>query len=214
MPRTHAACVRSKDCRKTNRSPAILCLAAAAALAACAATPAFNGRTIDPPREAPEISGLNWDGQPFRLSDQRGKVAILSFGYTFCPDVCPFTLWKMKDVFARLGEEASDVAFVFISVDPERDSPEKIAEYVSAFDRRFFGVHVGGESLETVTEAYEVTVRRVPYQNPANLDGSYNIDHTGTYFVVDRRGRIRLRHPPNATAEELLPDLLTLIAEG
>ncbi len=184
------------------------------AVTACSSQPDFNGKAIDPPRDAPEITGLNWDGSPFRLSERRGKVAILSFGYTFCPDVCPFTFWKMKDLYARLGEESSDVEFVFVSVDPERDTPEKLAEYVPAFDRRFFGVHLGGEALEATTEAYEITVRRVPFQNPANLDGSYHVDHTGTYFVIDRQGRIRLSFTPDATVAQLLPDVLTLIAEG
>lgn len=214
MRRADLASGRAKNHRQTLRSLRLFCALVTAALAACAGGPTFNGELIRPPREAPEIPGLNWDGRPFRLSDHRGQVAILSFGYTFCPDVCPTTLWKMRDVFARLGEKASDVDFVFISVDPERDSQEKIAEYVSAFDPRFYGVRLDGEELEATTQAYEITVRRVPFQNPVNLDGSYNIDHTGTYFVVDRRGRIRLRHPPSATAEELLPDLLILIAEG
>lgn len=201
--------------RRLRRPRALsLLLSALAALSACAGPPGFNGQVLDPPREAPDFSGLNWNGQPFRLSDHRGEVAILSFGYTYCPDVCPMTFWKMKDLYARLGEKSSEVAFVFVSVDPKRDTPEKLAEYVSAFDPRFYGVHLDDEALETTIEAYGVTVRHVPLQNPVNLDGSYNVDHTATYFVLDRRGRIRLQFPPKATVDELLPDLSALITEG
>lgn len=205
----------SRSWLRISRRPLLLLGAIAlGTLDACASQPSFNGQEIDPAREAPELSGLNWNGEPFRLSDQRGKVAVLFFGFTFCPDVCPMTLFKMKEVYDRLGDQADDVAFVFVSVDPKRDTPEKIGEYVSAFDPRFYGVYLGEEGLQGTTQAFDVTVRYVPLQNPVNLDGSYNVDHTGTYFVLDRQGRIRLHFPPRATAEELLPDLLTLLAEG
>lgn len=199
--------------RRSSVVAALGLLTMTSAVLSCTSRPAFNGSEIDPPHEAPEISGLNWDGHPFRLSDHRGKVAIVSFGYSFCPDVCPLTLWKMKTLYSRLGERTSEVEFVFVSVDPGRDTPEKLRDYVRSFDPRFFGIHLGDRQLETTTESYEVMVRHVPYENPANRDGSYNIDHTGTYFVLDRRGRVRLHFPPDATVDELLPDLLTLIAE-
>ncbi|MEE8522878.1 MAG: SCO family protein, partial [Thermoanaerobaculia bacterium] len=112
-------------------------LAMASTVLSCTVKTAFHGTVLDPAHEAPEISGLNWDGKPFQLSDLRGKVAIVSFGYTFCPDVCPLTLWKMKDLYSRLGERTSDLAFIFVSVDPGRDTPEKLGDYVRAFDPRF-----------------------------------------------------------------------------
>jgi protein SCO1 len=191
---------------------------AAACLIAGAPVQAFNGRELPADRPAAisadlaEIEGLNWDGQPFRMSQQRGKVAVLFFGYTSCPDVCPATLSVMKQLYRRLGARASEVAVVFVSVDPARDSAGKLANYMPVFDTRFFGVHLERPELTRVTSAYGVTVVQHP---PARNrpDGPYLVDHTGLLFVLDRQGRLRLSLPAQLGIELVQQDIETLLME-
>ena len=189
-------------------------LASFLVLAALGCQPAarLGGDVVEPPVPAPEVSGTNWDGRPFRLADVRGKVAIVFFGYTYCPDVCPFTLAKLKQLHARLGPRADDVAVVFMSVDPHRDTVEKLSQYVPNFDHRFFGVRLDTDELDVAIEGFDLTVQ---YGQPKDGPGTpsfYYVDHTGTYFVIDREGRLREKFPPNATVEEMLPDIETLLA--
>lgn len=185
-------------------------------LAACQPAPAhrWNGEVVDPAVAAPELTGVNWDGEPFRLSDHRGKVAVVFFGYTFCPDVCPFTLAKLKQVNAGLGDRADDLAVVFVSVDPMRDTVEKLARYVPNFDQRFYGLRLEPGELEGVKEAWSVTIQQGQPKDGPGTDSFYFVDHTGTYFVVDRQGKLRLEFPPTATADQMLPDLEALLAEN
>lgn len=178
---------------------------------ACAPTESFNGEVVEPAGDPLELTGTNWDGEPFRLASQRGKVTVVFFGYTYCPDVCPFTLAKMKTLYRKLGDRAEEVAVVFASVDPERDSVTKLAEYVSSFDPRFYGVRLEGEDLEAAREELGLTVTYgQPKQGPGT-DSYYYVDHTGTFFVLDREGRLRLKYPPTVSVEKLLPDLERLL---
>jgi protein SCO1/2 len=178
---------------------------------ACQPQVSWNGTAVEPVVNAPELVGTNWNGEPFALSDLEGKVAVVSFGYTFCPDVCPFTLFKMKQLLGALGERAKEVAVVFVSVDPHRDTLEKMAEYVPGFDERFYGVRLEHHELDTVKEAWDLTVQYGQPKDGPGTDTYYYVDHTGTYFVVDQDGRLRLEFPPNATVEDLEPDLVTLL---
>jgi len=180
---------------------------------ACQPDRQWNGEVVEPLLSAPEIVGTNWDGTPFRLSELGGQVAIVSFGYTFCPDVCPFTLFKMKQLFAALGERAEEVAVVFVSVDPHRDTLEKMATYVPGFDPRFYGVRLEHHELDTVKEDWGITAQYGQPKEGPGSDSFYYVDHTGTYFVIDREGRLRLEFPPNAKAEDLEPDVVALLAK-
>lgn len=172
----------------------------------------FNGQVVDPPKPA-DLSGTNWDGKPFQLSAHQGKVAIVFFGYTYCPDVCPFTLSKMKQLYAKLGERAQDVEVVFVTVDPERDSVEKLASYVPSFDRRFYGVHMKLDDVNALaTGTFEVAVKYGVPKYGLESKSFYLVDHTANFFVVDREGRLRLKYPPGVAVEEMLPDLEKLLA--
>jgi protein SCO1 len=178
----------------------------------CGRSPSFNGQLVEPLQEAPDLAGVNWDGEPFRLRDHRGKVAVVFFGYTYCPDVCPFTLVKMKQLYERLGDRAEDVEVVFVSVDPQRDTVEKLARYVPNFDRRFYGVRIEEDALTPTSKAFSVTVQYgMPKAGP-ETSSYYYVDHTGNFFVVDREGRLRLTFPPSATVEQMLPDIEKLLA--
>src|SRR5690606_3849977 len=103
-------------------------------LTSCSQPHEFAGTELDPAPPAANISGINWDGTPFNLEELQGKVVLLFFGYTSCPDVCPTTLAEMQQLYSLLGEDAQNVAVVLITVDPERDTVERLAQYMPAFD--------------------------------------------------------------------------------
>jgi protein SCO1/2 len=201
---------------RTPRSAAaslVACTLLAFALACQSDEPAFRGEVVEPPEPAPELVGTNWNGEPFRLSQLEGHVVVVFFGYTYCPDICPFTLAKMQQVERRLGEQADELEMVFVTVDPHRDPVEKLATYVPNFDRSFYGIYIPAEDLPDVTDAFGVTVQYGQPKEGPGTDSFYYVDHTGTYFVIDRQGRLRLKFPPNATVDELTPDLEALLAE-
>lgn len=154
---------------------------------------------------------MNWNGEAFSLSDHLGKVAIVFFGYTMCPDVCPFTLAKIKQVVGELGEQADDLAVVFVSVDPHRDSVERLARYVPNFNDRFYGLHLDVDQVDALKASWEVTIQYGQPKDGPGTDSFYYVDHTGTYFVVDREGQLRLTFPPNATAAQMTPDIRALL---
>ena len=193
-------------------------LAALIALVGCQPQKAahqWNGEVVEPPTPAAEMHGVNWDGEPFRFSDTKGKVTVLFFGYTFCPDICPFTLAKMKQIYASLGDErASEVAMVFVSVDPHRDTVEKMARYVPNFDQRFYGIRLEFDELDNVQDGFGVTVQYGQPKDGPGSDSFYYVDHTGTFFIYDQAGMLRLKFPPNATADKMLPDIEALLEEG
>jgi protein SCO1 len=178
----------------------------------CRRAPSFNGQVVEPPKQAPDLAGVNWDGKPFRLHDHRGKVAVIFFGYTYCPDVCPFTLARMKQLYAGLGERAKDVEIVFVSVDPKRDTVDKLARYVPNFDRRFYGLRIEQDVLLSTAKAFDVSVQYGMPKDGPETESYYYVDHTGTFFVVDRDGRLRLTFPPGATVDQMLPDIEKLLA--
>jgi protein SCO1 len=147
------------------------------------------GTLLDPPKEIGHFTLTDHTGQPFHLSDLRGKVALLFFGYTNCPDVCPTTLAEFKRVKALLGDDAARVAFVFVSVDGERDTPEQLAAYMRAFDPEFIGLMGDDATIRTIARDYGVFFQRVSYEESA---ASYLVDHTASTFGVDQEGRLRL----------------------
>lgn len=194
-----------------HRSLLVSALVAAIALSACRSAPTFHGQVMEAGGR-PDLAGVNWDGKPFRLLDHRGKVEVVFFGYTYCPDVCPFTLAKMKQLYGRLGARAAEVEVIFVSVDPQRDSVEKLAAYVPSFDRRFYGLHIGPESLPKAAKAFDVAVRYGQPKGGLETETNYFVDHTANFFVVDRQGVLRLRFPPNATVDQLASDIQKLLA--
>lgn len=201
-----------------NTTPARAARALAALwLATAGCSPGFHGRPVEPPRAAPEIAAEIPGRAPFRLSGLRGGVALVTFGYTHCPDICPLTLSTVKGLYRRLGADGDRVATVFVTVDPERDSPEQLARYVAAFDPRVVPVWLPRERLREVLSAYGATARRResdPYRS-ASPSGAryYAVDHTSGFFVVDARGQLRLRSPHDATSEQLYQDLRRLLAK-
>ncbi len=181
-------------------------------LAACSKEHQFTGTPYDPILPAPELEGTNWDGQPFAISDLRGKVVLLFFGYTFCPDVCPLTLAEMKAVVAELGEDAKDVAVVFVSTDPERDTPERLAPYMQAFDPSFYGVNVPLEALDAVKKDYGVYAEKRFLENSQSTT-DYLIDHTGWTYLIDGASNLRAIYSVDMSPEQIAPDVAYLVDE-
>ena len=191
---------------KRTASSLLLCTLLLALLSGCSKPHTFNGTTFDETGPAFDFTGTNYDGSPFTLSDQRGKVVLIFFGYTFCPDVCPFTLADMNSVATQLGDAADDVAFVFVTVDPERDTLEKLATYIPSFNADFYGVRLEGEMYEATKTAYGVYVEKRPVED-SKVPGSYFVDHTGIIYLIDKQGNLAEVFSPGSDAATMLPDV-------
>jgi len=146
-------------------------------------------------------------GAPASLEDFRGKLVLVFFGFTHCPDVCPGTLMKAAQVKKELGADGDKLQVLFVTVDPERDTPEVLAKYVPAFDSSFIGLR--GNSAETSKAAREF---KVFFQKVPNREGtSYNVDHTAASYVLDTEGRLRLFVRHTQPVEEIVADLQQLL---
>jgi protein SCO1/2 len=150
-----------------------------------------------PSFENTDVTGLEYGkgftltdhtGKPRTLADFRGKVVVMFFGYTQCPDVCPTTMVEMANVMKDLGPAADKVQVLFVTLDPQRDTRELLAQYVPAFDKRFLGLYGNAEQTAAVAKEFKVFYNKVPGATP----GSYTLDHTAGSYVFDRDGKLRL----------------------
>lgn len=178
------------------------------AIPAISASAEFAGQVIDPTPPVMDFTLRSSAGSDFRLSQQRGKVVLLSFGYTFCPDVCPTTLVELSQVRTRLKEAAKRVQVVFITLDPERDTPERLAIYAKAFDPTFIGLTGSEEQLAQVRQMYGVIAEKQVVNGTA---AAYLIAHSAYTHVIDREGRLRLQFPFGMSVEEMADDILQLL---
>jgi len=167
----------------------------------------FRGTLYDPALPAAEINLTQGNGSNFRLSEKRGDIVMLFFGYTSCPDVCPTTLSEMKRVTAELGTDAEHVQVVFVTVDPERDTPQKLKEYVSIFSPAFIGLSGTMEELEKVWSDYGVY--REEEQLPNSATG-YLVNHTARVYLIDRDGNLRLSYSYGTPTDDFVHDLKIL----
>lgn len=171
--------------------------------------PEFQGSLIEPPTPAKDFLLHDQYGRPFQLSEQKGKVVLLFFGYTFCPDVCPTTLIAFKNIREALGDQAQHVVFVFVTVDPNRDTPEQLKSHLNLFSSDIIGLTDESDILSQVWTDYYVDPQIEPGANTAG----YLVDHSGRVFVIDHQGNLRLTFPFGMTSEEMLQDIETLLAE-
>lgn len=146
-------------------------------------------------------------GRRRTLADYRGKVVTIFFGYTQCPDVCPTTLSEMVEVMRLLGDKADRVQVLFVTVDPERDTQELLAQYVPAFDPRFVGLRGSTEDIARVTKEFKIFHQKVPGSRP----GLYTVDHSAGSYAFDPQGRLRLFIKHAQGAAPLAEDLRKLI---
>jgi protein SCO1/2 len=169
----------------------------------------FHGSVIDNPTRAADFTLTAQDGKPFQLSRHKGNIVVLFFGYTSCPDVCPTTLSEFKKTRVRLPRENNHVEFVFVTVDPERDTQQKLRDYLNAFDPSFIGLTGTMAELDPVWKAYGVYREKQPSDNP----NAYTVDHSARVYIVDASGNLRLTYSFSETADDMAPDLNYLIGE-
>jgi protein SCO1/2 len=146
-------------------------------------------------------------GKPRTLADYKGKAVIVFFGYTQCPDVCPTTMAEMAGVMQKLGPQADQVQVLFITLDPERDTPQLLASYVPAFDKRFVGLYGTPEQTAKTAKDFKVFYSKVPGKEP----GSYTIDHMAGSYVFDKDGRLRLFIRHGVAADSIVHDVRQLL---
>jgi protein SCO1 len=188
-------------------------LTATTALAACqpkADEPkklAFKSIDITGATYANDFALPDTDGKQRTLADFKGKVVIVFFGFAQCPDVCPVTLAEIAEVKKQLGADGNKVQGVFITVDPERDTPPVLAAYVQAFGKDFVALRGSLEQTQATAKAFKVFFAKVPGQAP----GSYNIDHTAGSYVFDTQGRVRLFSRYGAGTPALVEDVKLLL---
>jgi protein SCO1 len=161
----------------------------------------------EPYPPAPQIELIKSDGETFRLSDQKGKITLLFFGYTSCPDICPTTLAELKLVADELGDKAPSMEVVFVSVDPKRDTPEKIQNYVEQFNKSFLGLSGASQDLEPIWQAYGIFREEV--EAGSGLD--YTVDHTARIYLIDQTGSLRLSYGFQTPMEDIVHDLELLL---
>ena len=166
-----------------NLLPALV-LAFGLALVSVAAWLTFSGPGAPPPSSigAP-FRLMGSDGKSVSDADLKGDVVVMFFGYTHCPDVCPTTLFEVSELFRKLGEGAK-VRGVFVSVDPERDTPEILKDYLGSFDKRIIGLSGDRAALEPMLKAYRVYARKNPAAN-----GEYSMDHSAIVYLMDKQMR-------------------------
>ena len=154
------------------------------ALVSVAAWLTFSGPGAPPPSSigAP-FRLMGSDGKSVSDADLRGQPVVMFFGYTHCPDVCPTTLFEVSEIFRKLGEGAK-VRGVFVSVDPERDTPEILKDYLGSFDKRIIGLSGDRTALEPMLKAYRVYARKNPAAN-----GEYSMDHSAIVYLMDKQMR-------------------------
>jgi protein SCO1/2 len=171
--------------------------------------PAFKAVDITGAEYARELSLTDADGRRRTLADFKGKVTLVFFGYTQCPDVCPTTLGELAAVKRELGQDGERVQGVFVSVDPQRDTPQVLKAYVGAFDPGFVALRGSDEETQAAARNFKVFFARVP----GKTEGSYTVDHTAGTYVFDAQGRVRLFVRYGSGAEALRHDLKLLLAE-
>lgn len=168
----------------------------------------FRGTSYaEPFPRAPEIELKTASGQAFQLSAQKDKIVLLFFGYTSCPDVCPTTLAELNQVMLELGHKKDRVQVVFISVDPKRDTPQKIQEYVQHFNPAFLGLTGSPEILQVIWDNYGVFREEVESDSAFG----YIVNHTARTFLIDPAGNLRLSYGFQAPVSDIVHDLEILL---
>jgi protein SCO1 len=193
-----------------TRRAALLAGVCPALLAACGKppTPSFNGVDLTGAVYARDFELLDPEGRTRRLADFRGKVPVIFFGYTQCPDVCPTTMGELRAVKAELGEVGKEVVPIFISVDPKRDTPAVLRDYAAAFGPDVLALTGSEAQIEVLKKEFRVIANPVP-----GSGGGYTVDHTAASFLFDRQGRVRVYVRYGTPPAALLADLKTLLAE-
>jgi protein SCO1/2 len=184
----------------------VLPLLLTAAASATDKVPLIAG-VFSPPRQAPDFSLSGSNGSELKLGTYRGKVVVVAFGFTSCPDVCPITLATLAQARKKLGAEGNELQVVYITVDPERDDAERMRKYLASFDPTFIGGTGTAERLDGVREEYGITATRHA------LGTSYLYAHSSFTYLIDREGKLRALMPYGHSADDYVHDLRILMAK-
>jgi protein SCO1/2 len=183
-------------------------LLVAALLAGCDGKPKFQSTDITGAPYGKALELTDQQGKPRRLEDWRGKAVVLFFGFTRCPDVCPTTLAEIAGAVKSLGADADRVQVLFVTVDPERDTQQALADYVVAFDPRFVALRGDAAATQRVAKEFKIYFEKRPQ------GATYTIDHSAQAYVLDAQGRLRLLVRHDRIGKDLAPDLRALLREA
>jgi protein SCO1/2 len=172
-----------------------------------AKAPGMRAGVYNPPHDAPAFALPGSDGSEVTLARYRGKVVLLTFGFTYCAAVCPTTLSTLAQARRKLGKDGDSVQVIFVTVDPERDSAAHMLDYLKAFDPSFIGATGTPEALAAVRKGYGVTAEK------RGTGSHYAMDHTSSIFLIDRDGRLRAMMPFGHGADDFVNDIRLLLAE-
>lgn len=186
---------------------AVALLAALAASAAASDAPALRAGVFDPPRPAPAFTLAGSDGAPLTLDRFRGKVVVLAFGFTHCPDVCPTTLGVLARTRKELGADAEGVQVVYVTVDPERDDAARMREYLAKFDPTFLGATGAEEALVAVRKEYGIAAEKT------SAGGVPGVAHSSFTYLIDRAGTLRALMPYGHPADDYVHDVRILLKQ-
>ncbi len=182
-----------------------------AALIASCSRAYLRGGTFEPARAAPPLELTDQRGARFNLAEQQGNVVLMFFGYTSCPDVCPTTLAEVATVKRQLSAtEQRDLRVVFVTVDPARDTPQTLGNYIAHFDVSFLGLSGNQLEIKRALDAYQVKAVRRDYGD----NGGYSMDHSSFIYMIDRRGLLREVIPFGAPSSDVLNDVRVLLRES
>ena len=170
----------------------------------------YQGSIIEPPIKAGKIELIQQNGQIYRLSDKNEKLALIFFGYTNCPDICPSTLTEYQNIYQGLKGKADQVKFIFITVDPERDTPQRLQDYIGFFNPNFIGLTSDRQTLEQVWKAYGVYQQK---QDEGSAAG-YLVDHSTRMYLVDSLGNLVITYPFGFGSEKITEDIVHMLNQG
>lgn len=189
---------------------AIACAAAPVLLACSPKTPSFKSTDVTGAPLGKDLRIKDQHGNARTMKDFLGKVVVVFFGYTQCPDVCPTSLSTMAEVKRLLGAQGDRLQVLFITVDPERDTTPLLKEYVASFDPGFLALRPESDELQGVADNFKIYFKKIPGPTPT----SYTMDHSAGKYIFDTQGRVRLFSPYGTDAATLAADIKTLLSAG
>ena len=202
--------MQKRNAIKTIAASALL-ISATALFSACAEKKAeFKGVDITGAEYARDLPSTDHNGQPRHLKDFAGKVVVVFFGFTQCPDVCPTSMQELAEVKRTLGADGERLQGIFVTVDPERDTAEVLKAYMANFDPTFLALRGNAQELAAVAKDFKIYYKKVDGKTPT----SYTMDHSAGSYVYDTAGRLRVYHRYGSGAAALAADVTTLLKES
>lgn len=186
----------------------VSCMCCLGLVACSQSQPQFKNVDITAANFAHNFALTDQYGHPRTLADFRGKVVVMFFGYTQCPDVCPTTMTDLASAIGMLGADASRVQVLFVTIDPARDTPQVLAAYVPHFDKHFLGLYGDAAATAATAKEFKVYYKKVPGPTPT----SYSMDHTAGSYVFDPKGQVRLFIREGDPPAEIAHDLKLLLS--